>query len=113
MQRCIVTSYKVLTYPDAIRDGEWAEFCQNVYNQWAEYGWKKTTSDGHKEVVLVRPHWAKEWDKLQMQGMDARKYLKTMAYRERIPEFKIRLVEIGKMQGWSVEDLQRRFSNKL
>ena len=84
-----------------------------MYDKWAQYGLKKTTSDGHEEEVRVRPHWAKEWDMLQMQGMDARKYLKTVAYKERIVEFKDRLAEIGETQGWRVEDLQRRFSNDL
>jgi hypothetical protein len=96
-----------------VEDGEWSEFCQNVYEKWAQYGYKKTTSDGQEEELRVRPHWAKEFDLLQMQGMSARQYLKTVAYKERIAEFKATLAEIGKQQGWQLEDLQKRFSNKL
>jgi hypothetical protein len=81
-----------------------------VYDKWAQYGWKKP---GREEEVPVRPHWAKEWDKLQMGGMDARKYLKTVAYKDRLVEFKDTLAEIGGEQGWGLEDLQKRFSNEL
>jgi hypothetical protein len=73
------------------------------------YGWKKPTG----EEVLVRPNWAKEWDKLQMGGMLARDYLKIVAYEDRIIEFKDRLAEIGSPRGWGVEDLRSRFSNEL
>ena len=48
-----------------------------------------------------------------MQGMSARQYLKTVAFKERIAEFKATLAEIGKQQGWQLEDLQKRFSNEL
>jgi hypothetical protein len=100
---------EILTCPDTVEDGEWASFCQKVYEKWAQYGWKKPTG----EEVVVRPHWAKEWDKLQMGGMPARKYLKTVAYKDRIVEFKGRLAEIGATQGWGLEDLRSRFSNEL
>jgi hypothetical protein len=68
---------------------------------------------GDGEEALVRPHWAKEWDKLQMSGVPAREYLKTVAYKDKIVEFKDRLAEIGAPQGWGVEDLRSRFLNGL
>ena len=102
-------SIEVLTCPDTLKDGEWADFCQRVYDQWAQYGYNKQTG----EELVVRPHWAKEWDGLQMGGMPARQYLKTVAYQDRIVEFKNRLTEIGRSQGWELVDLQNRFSNEL
>jgi hypothetical protein len=45
--------------------------------------------------------------------MPAIKYLKTAAYKEAIPEFKTVLADIGKGQGWSLADIQARFSNEL
>ena len=48
-----------------------------------------------------------------MRGLPARQYLKTIAYKHAIPEFKAVLADIGKSQGWKLEDLQKRFSNEL
>jgi len=41
------------------------------------------------------------------------KHLKEVAYKDAIPAFKAELAEIGKAQGWTLEELQKRFSNKL
>ena len=41
------------------------------------------------------------------------KYLKNTAYKAQIPLFKAQLEDIGHKQGWSLADLQKRFSNKL
>jgi hypothetical protein len=48
-----------------------------------------------------------------MRGQNAREYLKEVAYKDAIPEFKAKLAEIGSQQGWTLEDLQKRFSNEL
>lgn len=42
-----------------------------------------------------------------------RKYLKETAYKEQIPLFKAQLEDIGKKQGWTLRDIQSRFSNEL
>jgi len=39
--------------------------------------------------------------------------LKTVAYKDAIPEFKTALENIGTSQGWTLADLKARFSNKL
>ena len=48
-----------------------------------------------------------------MRGLPARKHMKTDAYKEAIPQFKATLADIGKTQGWGLDDLQARFSNEL
>lgn len=80
---------------------------QRMSDIWRSY----TDNDGAK--LHVRPHWAKEWDGLQLSGMDARKYLKTVAYKDQIPKFRSALAEIEKEQGWTLEELKNRFSNEL
>lgn len=50
---------------------------------------------------------------INIRGLPARKYLKTVAYKDQIPQFKAVLADIGKNQGWSLEDLKARFSNEL
>ena len=99
-------SIEILTVPDSVSDGEWQGFCQKVYELWAGY-------EANGEKLNVRPHWAKEWTELKMGGKDAKTYLKEVAYKERIPEFKATLAEIGKAQGWGLEDIKARFSNEL
>ncbi|KAK8038297.1 hypothetical protein PG994_015064 [Apiospora phragmitis] len=100
-------SIEVLTIPDADRDGEWAPYVQRMSDIWMAY------TDSHGAKLNVRPHWAKEWDGFQLGGMDARKYFKTVAYKDQIPKFRSALAEIGKGQGWTLEELKNRFSNKL
>lgn len=48
-----------------------------------------------------------------MQGQSWRQRLKTVSYKDQIPEFLAVLGEIGEEQGFTVEDLQKRFSNPL
>lgn len=96
-------SIEVLTIPDAVADDEWMDFIQKVTDIWMSYG----------DDLNVRPHWAKEWDGLQLKGQDARKYLKNVAYRLQIDEFRAALRRIGKPHGWGLDELRSRFSNEL
>ncbi|KAJ9668811.1 hypothetical protein H2201_001057 [Coniosporium apollinis] len=96
-------SIEVLSIPDAVADDEWRDFIQKVSDLWMSYG----------DHINVRPHWAKEWEGLQFKGRGARDHLRDVAYPEQIVEFKEALGEIGRQQGWSLEQLQNRFSNEL
>jgi hypothetical protein len=126
-------SIEVLSVPDAVSDDEWVPFLQRVADLWMRY------RDAEGVELNVRPHWAKEWyicplspyalflglglgledtdcvyrETINMRGKPAREYLKTVAYKEAIPEFKSVLADIGKSQGWGLEDIQKRFSNEL
>lgn len=94
-------SIEVLTLPDAVADDEWQSFAQKVVDLWMSYGGN------------VRPHWAKEWERFTFKGQDARKYMKEVAYKDQIPEFRETLGEIGQRHGWTLEQLKSRFSNEL
>ncbi|KAF7894388.1 uncharacterized protein EAF01_009839 [Botrytis porri] len=97
-------SIEILSVPDAVRDEEWLPFCQEVVDLWA--GYKGVMSVGGEEKLLnVRPHWAKEWEGVKIRGRVAREYLREVGYKEE--------GEIGKEQGWGLEDLKGRFSNEL
>ena len=50
---------------------------------------------------------------LKKDGAPIQHFLKTSAYKDQIPPFKAQLAEIGKGQGWTIEELQKRFSNGL
>lgn len=53
------------------------------------------------------------WDRLRIKRLDAREYLKEIAYKDQIPLFKKIAGEIGVEQGWTVEEIRKRFSNEL
>lgn len=94
-------SIEVLTLPDAVSDNEWHGFAQRVVDLWTSYGGN------------VRPHWAKEWEQFTFKGVEARKYMKEVAFVDQIPEFRDALAEIGKRHGWTLDEVQKRYSNKL
>ncbi|RDW66713.1 hypothetical protein BP5796_09462 [Coleophoma crateriformis] len=106
-------SIEVLTIPDSVTDGEWSGFCVQVKDLWLRY-----EDEGLVPRGSVRPHWAKEWESLTFAGergesLTARQYLKTVAYKDAILEFKDTLTKIGHKQEWELKDLQHRFSNEL
>jgi hypothetical protein len=94
-------SIEVLTLPDAVSDNEWHSFAQRVIDLWMSYGGN------------VRPHWAKEWDKFTFKGQEARTYLREVAYKDELGEFRNALGAIGEQNGWTLDELQSRFSNEL
>ncbi|KAK6587205.1 hypothetical protein PZA11_000495 [Diplocarpon coronariae] len=69
--------------------------------------------DAHGALLDVRPHWAREWESINMRGQPAWQYLKEYAYKDAIPEFKSTLASVGAGQGWGLTDIQERFSNEL
>lgn len=121
-------SIEVLSIPDAVSDGEWQPFLQVIADKWM--GYEKI----YGQKLNVRPHWTKEWfvtparscsgfmfffsdglsrDGLNLGGIPAREYLKTVAYKDEIPEFRDTLKKIGETQGWGLEDIKKLFSNEL
>ncbi|KAL9019078.1 MAG: hypothetical protein Q9185_003620 [Variospora sp. 1 TL-2023] len=68
--------------------------------------------DGAK--LNARPHWAKEWQGLKVgdKSME-QQHMKETAYKDEIVRFKEQLAEIGSSQGWTLDELRNRFSNKL
>ncbi|KAM0141342.1 hypothetical protein ACHAP3_002204 [Botrytis cinerea] len=105
-------SIEILSVPDAVRDEEWLPFCQEVVDLWAGYKGRMSV-DGEERLLNVRPHWAKEWEGVKIRGRKAREYVREVGYREEVGEFRAVLGEIGREQGWGLEDLKGRFSNEL
>ncbi|KAF2495420.1 hypothetical protein BU16DRAFT_510261 [Lophium mytilinum] len=96
-------SIEILTLPDAVTDDEWMGFSQKVCDLWMSYG----------DELNVRPHWAKEWEGVRFKGVEARQYMREVAYKSQIAEFKDALTQIGKGQEWELGELKERFSNAL
>ncbi|OWP06987.1 hypothetical protein B2J93_7721 [Marssonina coronariae] len=100
-------SIEVISIPDAVTDNEWVPFLQRLADLWMGHG------DAHGALLDVRPHWAREWESINMRGQPAWQYLKEYAYKDAIPEFKSTLASVGAGQGWGLTDIQERFSNEL
>jgi hypothetical protein len=92
------------------RDEQWEDFLQKVSDTWFAIG---APTNERKEKLNIRPHIAKEWDGLKFGGMDARVYLRKVAYKDQIATFKSIVGEIGKVQGWTIEEMKKTFSNEL
>lgn len=99
-------SIEVLTTINTDRD-DWAEFMQGVANFWSQY------TDSSGSPLNIRPHWAKQWQGLTMGGMPIEDYLPTVAYPDRLPEFAQGLSAVAEAGGYTLGDMQARFSNIL
>mmetsp|Transcript_20181 Transcript_20181/g.77265 ORF Transcript_20181/g.77265 Transcript_20181/m.77265 type:complete len:771 (-) Transcript_20181:64-2376(-) len=88
----------------------WHGFMQKVASAWFEH------SDSNGKQLLTRPHWAKQWEDLdikwQGESMPIFNYLKRFAYKTQIEEFRAILGRIATKANLSLADLQARFSNE-
>jgi len=50
---------------------------------------------------------------MNVRGTPWKRYLKETSYKGGMPAFKAVLARIGEEQGWTVQDLQERFSAPL
>ncbi len=98
-------SIEVLTAPN-VDAGEWLAFRQAVADRWMAL----TGPAG--EPLNTRTHWAKQWEGLTFAGKPAVEYLRDVAYRDRIPEFRAALQQVASAGGYTLQDL-RLFSNPL
>ena len=86
----------------------WQPFAQAVLNKWMAV---KDPSTG--ERIKTRPHWAKEWYDMQVDGEPWIERLKAVDYKNEIQEFVSTLELIGNEAGWTLHDIKSRFSNDL
>jgi hypothetical protein len=97
-------SIEVLTTINTDRT-DWAAFMQDVTDRWV------AITDGQGGTLNHRPHWAKEWQGLKVNGQPIADYLRETAYSDRIPKFGQALGRIAAAGGYSMQDLEERFSN--
>jgi hypothetical protein len=100
---CSIEVLTILTTPKEA----WKDFQQEISSAWDSY------KDSSGDPLNIRPHWAKEWAGIKIRGMDVTDYLKNIAYKDQLPEFKNVLTAIAKSQGFTLSDMQERFSNPL
>ncbi|RPB18434.1 hypothetical protein L211DRAFT_796854 [Terfezia boudieri ATCC MYA-4762] len=100
-------SIEVVSSMSAMADGSWGPYAQKVANRWM------ALKDANGAKLKVRPHWAKEWERMNVNGRPWREHLKKESYKDQIPTFIELLQEIGAHQGWTIEDVRQRFSNSL
>jgi hypothetical protein len=97
---------EVLTLSSTPRD-EWKAYLQEITSIWESY------TDAQGNPLNIRPHWAKEWEGLKVRNLEILDYLKQVAYKDQLPKFKKVLQLIAEEQGFTLADMQSRFSNPL
>jgi hypothetical protein len=85
----------------------WAAFMQAVADRWF------ALRDAKGGKLNIRPHWAKQWHELSVGGVPIADHLRTVAYKNRIPEFGASLKQIAAAGGYTMADMQARFANPL
>lgn len=85
----------------------WLAFMQDLSDLWDAY------RDPDGNPLNIRPHWAKQWQGLQWRGLPDTEYLKTVAYADRIPEFRRQLRRVAAAGGYDLSDVRNRFTNPL
>lgn len=99
-------SIEVLTNLN-VDEADWRAFAQEICDAWDSH----TDPDG--TPLNVRPHWAKQWGGLTFRQMPVNAYLKTIAYTDRIPEFRRALAAVCRAGGYTLQDIRQRFANPL
>ncbi|KAK0733126.1 hypothetical protein B0T26DRAFT_745211 [Lasiosphaeria miniovina] len=94
---------EVLTL-EAARD-LWVPYAEEILASWLSY------TDTAGQSLRTRPHWAKQWDGITVDGKPWANRMKNVDYKDARVEFKALLAEIGKKHGWTLADLKKRFSN--
>ena len=102
-------SIEVLT-TEATPEEDWKSFMQQVVNKWT--GYRPAGIEGGP-YLNARPHWAKEWQGLEVRGKPIETYLKEEAYKEARVEFVKVLEEVVSSRGISLEETRNRFGNPL
>ncbi|EEP77575.1 predicted protein [Uncinocarpus reesii 1704] len=88
-------------------EAEWHGFAQEMIDKWM------TLRDWKGKKLNIRPHFAKEWEAFQVDGQPWPKYLKEKSCHEETAKFISIFKQIATKQGWSVNDAQHMFSNRL
>jgi hypothetical protein len=89
-------------------DSVWASFKQTIANVWTSY------TDDKGERLNARPHWAKEWEGINVHGKPIARYLKEDAYATAFAEFQEGFERIvkGHQNGPSVSDTLAMFGTQ-
>ena len=85
---------------------EWKILAEKIIACWISY------KDSENKPLAIRTHWAKEWHGLKFNGLDAETFVRH-TYQEAIPKFKQQLTGIAAAGGYTLDDMQKRFSNSL
>lgn len=102
-------SIEVLT-TEAAPEEAWKSFMQQVVDKWTGYRPPGITGGPY---LNARPHWAKEWQGLEVRGKPIETYLREDAYKEARVEFVKVLEEVVSSRGGTLEETRKRFGNPL
>ena len=110
-------SIEVLT-PENVKIDEWNEFMQETTDSWLSL----KDDDGNLihpfknddgQLLYCRPHWAKEWMGLEVNGEPINDYLKDKAFKDQIPPFLGGLKAVAEAGKYKLEDANNIFSTSF
>jgi hypothetical protein len=91
-------------------DAAWRSFMQQLTDLWSRY---RSLGEKGEPFLNIRPHWAKEWQGLEVRGKEIVRYLREDAYKEERVEFVRVLEEVVRRRGGTLEETRKRFGNPL
>ena len=111
-------SIEILSVNDNLSETDWKNIKQEFFNRLL------TLTDFKGNYLIVKPHWAKEWQGLSYLKPNINynnpsgkismiNYLKDIVYPKHLETFREDLSSITNTQNITLEDLQNRFSNSL
>jgi hypothetical protein len=87
----------------------WRSFMQQLTHLWSAY----RSPEKGEPALNIRPHWAKEWQGLEVRGKEIVRYLREDAYKEERVEFVRVLEEVVRRRGGTLVETRQRFGNPL
>lgn len=85
---------------------EWKAMVEKIISCWINY------KDSENNPLTIRTHWGKEWHGLQFNGIDAESFVRN-THSKSILEFRQQLEAIAIAGGYTLDEMQNRFSNTL
>jgi hypothetical protein len=103
-------SIEVLT-PLGVPNREWTSFMNGVYQRWAAIDDQYPATDQDGNRVFLRPHWAKQWQELTIDGETGTDYFTNVLQDSQIKPFREGMRAIAEAGGYKLADMFARFGN--
>jgi len=104
----VTASIEVLTTLITPKD-DWATFMQQIADKWTSYDVK----DDQGNPMHPRPHWAKQWAGLRVNGKPIERYFKEDAYKDAFAQFRDAYGKIVNRTGNTVDGTLKVFGNDM
>ena len=102
-------SIEFVTTINAGKEGVWHSCAQEAADRWTSYDLR----DEVGKMLYPRPHWAKEWEGLQVRGKPVEKWFREDAYKDGFEKFREGYKKVVEKRGGTVEGTLGVFGNDM